>query len=214
MRPLFLSLFILLSIGQVSAQKIITKNHFIPLSKNPIINIELEGEIHLNSWDMEDGEIDIETITKGRVWGYSNDLKRTKKYDVIIEKSDDFITIREKQVKSSIKIGIVTYRVKHRHYIYLPNSARITLNCDDADIRIKGSFKALTIYNKTGNTELKVNKDKINFLGCFAPDGKIEVNNSKKNKQFTLMGEGSSTYSITTNEGKIDVNLIQRKKED
>jgi len=144
MRPLFLSLLILLSFGQVSAQKIITKNHFIPLSKNPIINIELEGEICLNSWDMEDGEVDIETITKGRVWGYSNDLKRTKNYDVIIEKSENLTTIKAKQVKPSIKIGIITYSVKHRHYIYLPNSTRITLSCDDADIRIKGSFKALT----------------------------------------------------------------------
>ena len=59
-----------------------------------------------------------------------------------------------------------------------------------------------------------MNKEKINFLGCFAPDGKIIVNNSKQDNQFTLMGEGNSTYSITTDEGKITVDLKKPKYED
>ena len=209
MKTLISIFLILFSLEQVSAQEIITKNHSIPLDENSTISFELEGEIFLNTWDLPDGEITVETIIKGRVFGYSTDSKR-KEYDVVIEKSENLITVKEKPRKSSIKIGIITLRVKHRHIIYLSSSTKISFISENAEINVKGNFNALEIINKSGDCKLKLNMERIKFLGCFADEGKLIINNTKKDKRFTLIGDGEEVYSIETSSGKIMLDLIKK----
>ncbi len=205
MRPIFLTLILLYLFEQVTAQEIITKNHLISIKENMNVNIQLEGEISLKNSNLPEAEIKVETIITGEVWGYDGDRNTRKFYDVIIEESEDAITIKEKPGKSSFMIGISTINVRHKHYIHLPKSARISIRANDAKIYINGNFETIDIDNKNGDCELKLSQERIKYLGCFANDGKIVVNGSDRNKRFILLGDGVATYSITTDEGMIKI---------
>ena len=205
MKPLFFSLILMFFFEHVSAQEIITKNHLITIKENMNVNIELEGEIFLNNLDLPKAEIKVEIIIKGEVLGYDGNKKTRENYDVIIEESEDIITIKEKPTESSFMIGISTINVRNKHYIHLPKSARISIRANDAKIYINGNFETIDIDNKNGDCELKLSRERIRYLGCFANDGKIIVNGSDKNNRFILLGDGIATYSITTGKGMIKI---------
>ena len=205
MKPLFIPFILILLFKQVTAQEIITQNHPISMKEDMNVKIELEGEIFIENRDLPRAEIQIETIITGKVRGYDGNEKTRKNYDVIIEESGDTITITEKPSKSSFMIGISTIKVGHKHDIYLPESARISICTNDAMIHVNGNFRSIDIDNKNGACTLKLNQERIRFLGCFANTGKIVVNGINKNKRFILEGDGTATYSITTDAGMIKI---------
>lgn len=205
MKTFYISLILIILFKQVSAQEIITQNHHVSMKENINVNIELEGEIFLENQGLSQAEVNVETIITGIVRGYDGNKKSRKNYDIIIEESGDTIAITEKPIKSSLMIGISTIKVRHKHYIYLPKSTRISIRSNDAMIQVSGNFRSIDIDNKSGDCELKLIRDRIGYLGCFTHYGKIFINDSDKNKRFILAGDGVETYSITTDGSMIKI---------
>ncbi len=196
------------SFSQASGQGIYVKEKQMEFTGSPTVFIELEGEIILNTWSLKIGEIQVETVTSGKVWGYHINKDKVKKYDINIQQTENMAVIKKSRENySSGTIGISTFNVKHRHIFYLPESANISIHTNDADISVNGNFKALTIVNKNGKNDLKLNGSKIKSLECFTEDNKVIVNNLRKSREYRFNGEGSEIYDIRTGEGDIKIYL-------
>ena len=208
MKPIILTFCMIICTVISPAQEIITTRHSFNLENNKNIIIELEGEIYLNSWENNRAEVLVENIITGKVWGYDSDKSSKKNYDVLIEKSRDVVYIKEKPKSSSasIKIGIITLRSTHKHFIYLPESANISIISEDAKVFVEDNFSVLDINNKKGESRLELNRDNIKFLNCHTGSGKLFVNNVRnKDKYFKITDFGDEVYSISTVEGKINI---------
>jgi hypothetical protein len=66
---IFFIILILLCCFTVAAYECITKDHSIPIQKDAAVDIELEGEVILNSWDFSRMDVKVETVITGKVWG-------------------------------------------------------------------------------------------------------------------------------------------------
>jgi len=204
---IFFIILILLCCLAASAYECITKDHSIPLQKDATVDIELEGEIILNSWDFSRMDIKVETVITGRVLGIESNRSGRRKYDVIIQKNGPGVVITGKPKPFTLTIGISTLEVKHRHFITVPGDAKISIRSTQGNIIANGSFRMLDLESKKGKCKIKLAKDQIKFLNCSSPEGEIVVNGSRKDKHFEMSGIGSDSCIVTTRDGKIDISL-------
>jgi hypothetical protein len=185
----------------------IRNKHYFSVGKNAKINIDLEGEIVINSWDLDRAEIIVETIVSGKLWGFQFNRQSRKNYDVLIKDDGEKIVIKKKPRKLSFIIGISTLKEKYRHYIHLPRTSQISVSTKEAEIFINGNFRFLDLHNQKGESDVRIDRNKLKFLGCQSEKGRISVNGSRKDKQFKFHGPGNSVYTVTSDEGKIRVYL-------
>lgn len=207
---LFLLVFlIVIYLLQFSRQEddSIRKKHYFSVGKNAKINIDLEGEIVINSWDLDRAEIIVETILSGKLWGFQFNRQGRKNYDVLIKDDGEKIVIKKKPRKLSFIIGISSLKERYRHYIHLPRTSQISVSTSEAEISINGNFKFFDLNNKKGESDVRIDRNKLKFLGCLTEKGSISVNGSRKDKQFKFYGPGDSVYTITSDGGKIRVYL-------
>ena len=204
---IFFIILILLCCFTVAAYECITKDHSIPLQKDAAVDIELEDEIILNSWDFSRMDIKVETVITGKVWGIEGNRTGKRKYDVIIQKNGPGVVITGKPKPFTFAIGISTLDVKHRHFITVPKDAKISIRSTQGNIIANGSFRMLDLESKKGKCKIKLAKDQIKFLNCSSNEGKILVNGTRKDPNFKMSGSGSDICTVTTKEGKIDLSL-------
>jgi hypothetical protein len=204
---IFFIILILLCCLTVAAYECIKKDHSVSLQKDAAVDIELEGEIILNSWDFSHMDIKVETVITGKVWGIEGNRSGRRKYDVIIQKKGPGVVITGKPKPFTFTIGISTLEVKHRHFITVPGDAKISIRSTKGDIVVIGSFRMLDLENKKGKCKVKLAKEQIKFLNCSSTAGKIVVNGSKRDNHFKMSGSGSDICTVTTTQGKIDVSL-------
>jgi hypothetical protein len=205
---IFFIILILLFCLTAAAYERITKDHSIPLQKDAAVDIELEGEIILNSWDFSRMDLKVETVITGKVWGIEGNRSGRRKYDVIIQKNGPGVVITGKPKPFTFTIGISTLEVKNRHFITVPADAKISIRSKKGNIVANGSFRMLDLESKKGKCKVKLAKEKIKFLDCSSTEGEIVVNGTKKDTNFKMSGSGSDSCIVATREGKINVSLI------
>jgi len=204
---IFFIILILLCCLTVAAYECINKDHSIPLQKDAAVDIELEGEIILDSWDFSRMEIKVETVITGKVWGIEGNRSGKRKYDVIIQKNGPGVVITGKPKPFTFAIGISTLDVKHRHFITVPKDAKLSIHSTKGNIVANGSFRMLDLESKKGKCKVKLAKNQIKFLNCSSTEGKIVVNGNEKDTHFKMSGNGSDICTVTTTQGKIDVSI-------
>lgn len=204
---IFFIILILLCCLTATAYECITKDHSIPLQKDAAVDIELEGEIILNSWDFSRMDIKVETVITGKVWGIEGNRAGKRKYDVIIQKNGPGVVITGKPKPFTFTIGISTLGVKYRHFITVPKDAKISICTTKGNIVANGSFRVLDLESKKGKCKVKLAKEQINFLNSSSTEGEIVVNGTRKDNHFNMFGSGSDICTITTKQGKIDISL-------
>ena len=204
---IFFIIVIFLCCLTAAAYDCITKDHSIPLQKDAAVDIELEGEIILNSWDFSRMDLKVETVITGKVWGIEGNRSGRRKYDVIIQKNGPGVVITGKPNPFTFTIGISTLEVKHRHFITVPRDAKISIRSTKGNIVAKGSFRMLDLESKKGKCKVQLAKEQIKFLNCSSTEGKIIVNGTREDPNFKMSGSGSDICTVTTKEGKIDVSL-------
>jgi len=204
---IFFIIVILLCCLTAAAYECFTKDHSIPVQKDAAVDIELEGEIILNSWDFSRMDLKVETVITGKVWGIEGNRSSRRKYDVIIQKNGPGVVITGLPKPFTFTIGISTLEVKHRHFITVPGDAKISIRSTEGNIVAQGSFRMLDLESKKGKCKVKLSKEQIKFLDCSSPQGEIVVNGTRKDPHFKMSGSGSDICTVTTKEGKIDISL-------
>jgi hypothetical protein len=204
---IFFIILILLCCLTAEAYECITKDHSIPLQKDSAVDIELEGEIILNSWDFPRMDVKVETVITGKVWGIEGNRSGRRKYDVIIQKNGPGVVITGKPIPFTFTIGISTLDVKYRHFITVPRDTKISISTSKGNIVANGSFMMLDLESKKGKCKIKLAKEQIKFLNCSSPEGEIVVNGTRKDNHFKMSGSGSDICNVTTKQGKIDISL-------
>ncbi len=196
-----------LCLYQTNAQEVINKKHNFAILKNKPVKIELEGEIVITSWQKENAEINIETKATGDVWGIHSGKDDYKKYDVIINEFDDQIIISPNENSGAFVIGVSTLDIKHRHVINLPENTKLFLKSDEADMTIRGKFKAVDINFDDGSCRLELNKNEFKLLECGTDNGRIYFDNENQGASLKMFANGNSIYSVFTDEGRIEVDI-------
>lgn len=204
---IFFIILIVLCCLTAAAYECISKDHSIPLQKEAAVDIELEGEIILNSWDFSRMDLKVETVITGKVWGIEGNRSGRRKYDVIIQKNGPGVVITGKPKPFTFTIGISTLEVTHRHFITVPKDAKISIRSRRGNIVANGSYRMLDLESKKGKCKIKLAKEQIRFLNCSSTEGEIAVNGIKKDTHFKMSGSGSDICTVTTKEGKIDVSI-------
>jgi hypothetical protein len=128
---------------------------------SPRVNIGLQGDVILHSWNEPRIEVRATDETTGRVLGYSNQKARGA-YAVTIRSADSGIVIIPRERPAPVAIGYSSVKDRQQHDVYLPSTARVCVSAGYSSLEVRGTFDLLEVRRDGISPRLRVERDAIN----------------------------------------------------
>jgi hypothetical protein len=128
----------------------------------PKVDIGLQGDVILHSWNEPRIEVRATDEITGRVLGYSNEKARGA-YAVTIRSAASGIVITPRERPAPIALGYSSLKDRLQHDVYLPSTARVCVSDGYSSLRIRGTFDLLEVRKDGSSPRLLVERDTINL---------------------------------------------------
>jgi hypothetical protein len=149
------------SVSQAQTSRLDTSTVTLAIAApSPRVNIGLQGDVILHSWNEPRIEVRATDETTGRVLGYSNEKSRGG-YAVTIRNADSGIVIIPRERPAPVAIGYSSVKDRLRHDVYLPSTARICVGDGYSSLEVRGTFDLLEVRKDGISPRLLVHRDTI-----------------------------------------------------